>query len=499
MGVMRFLVSSPMPSDWPGAAKAYISGADGRVFPTQVEFRDNLLICRRPVSDSGRLYVPWPIEGFGQPVVCTASLPERDDPYLLVVELARGKIAQIRDQISAWEIAGMTIPAALHDDLKTAYGHFGRATAIQDQSAEAAGLGTVALQHAFKAAETAMAAYTAQRLATRRRRPPHLPVALGCGLGQWRPDVDSAKPFVESFTIASIPVEWKTIERQEGEQNWDLADAQVDWCLANRLLVYGGPLLDFSPAGLPEWVEPWKGHLTNLQSFVCNYVETAVARFAGRIRNWDVCARANTGGALGISEENRLSLTARALDVVRQVDEEVQIMIHIDQPWGEYQSRGQHRLAPLQFVDALLRSGIGLSTVNLELAVGFRPVGSAHRDLLELSRMLDQWSSLGVPLYVSLACPSDSRSADPNCASNRLVDSDGWVAPWDEASQAAWIDSVLPVLMSKQAVVGTIWEHYSDQAPHEFPHAGLLRADGTPKPALQHFSAQRHAFSQFDI
>src|ERR1700693_5356649 len=101
MGVMRFVVYPPeFVEHWPEAADAYISGADGRVFATQVEVSGNLITCRRSLNESGRLHVGWPVEGFGRPVVSTASLPEREEPYLLPLKLARGKIAQLRDQIS---------------------------------------------------------------------------------------------------------------------------------------------------------------------------------------------------------------------------------------------------------------------------------------------------------------------------------------------------------------------------------------------------------------
>ena len=78
---------------------------------------------------------------------------------------------------------------------------------------------------------------------------------------------------------------------------------------------------------------------------------------------------------------------ARALDVVRQVDDEIQVLVQIDQPWGEYQSRGLHRLSPFQFVDALLRSGIGLSAVNLEVAVrAHGPRGSGYLGIYSIYR-----------------------------------------------------------------------------------------------------------------
>ena len=62
MGVMRFRVSPPGFLDgWPEAEQAYISGFDGRVFPTRVEREGDELVCRRPSSDSGRLHVAWPV------------------------------------------------------------------------------------------------------------------------------------------------------------------------------------------------------------------------------------------------------------------------------------------------------------------------------------------------------------------------------------------------------------------------------------------------------
>jgi hypothetical protein len=321
---------------------------------------------------------------------------------------------------------------------------------------------------------------------------------LGCALGQYLPAEAFGLSFRESFAAARISVEWKHVVNAEGEPNWDLADAQLDWALANRLLVSGGPLLDLSADGMPAAIGAWGSDLPNLQSFVCDYVETAVGRYAGRIRHWNVCTRANTGGAFALSEESRLWLAARALEVVRQVDDEVQVMIGVDQPWGEYQARGVHRLAPLQFVDALLRAGIGLSAVDLEIAVGYRSRASAPRDLLELSRLLDVWSLLGIPLDITLACPSEPVAADPQASPGIEIDQGRWKEAWSESAQADWIDGMLPMLMAKQAVVGIYWMNLSDGVRHEFPHAGLMRPDGTPKPALSHFTEHRRALVKTD-
>src|SRR5580692_8236467 len=111
MGVMRFVVHpTGLLDGWPEVHRAYISGVDQAAWPTRIELADNQLLCRRQNSDSGKLNIAWPVPGFGRPVLSTASLPEREEAYLLAVELARGKIVQVRNQVAIWQSAGMMIP-----------------------------------------------------------------------------------------------------------------------------------------------------------------------------------------------------------------------------------------------------------------------------------------------------------------------------------------------------------------------------------------------------
>jgi len=485
MGVMRFLIHpNEVKNGWTDLHRAYISGYDRCVHPTRVEIDGNSMACRRQTSDSGKLHVAWPIPGFGCPVVSTSSLREQDEPYILTLELARGKIAQIRDQLSDWEIAGMKIPAEFYPSHRKAYRYFSQATAFQDDAEKCSDLALNALNHAYRASELLTSAYTSQRLVLRRGRSGHLPALLGCNLESIVPDEQQSKLFCPAFNSAAVPIEWKHIEPTEGEYFWELNDAQVDWCEKNHLVMRGGPLLDLSAGGLPAWIGQWDHDFLNMLSFINDFVETAISRYMGRIRIWEVSSRVNTGGALAITEENRLALVAKTLEVAHQVDEEADLSIRIDQPWGDYQARGQHRLSPLQFVDALNRSGVGLSAINLEFSVGFQPRGTASRDPLDFSKLIDLWSTLGLPLHVTLAFPS-SADEDEHSHSDLEVDADRWKSPWSEQAQSDWIDLYLPLLLAKPAVTGIFWTHFSDASPHEFPHAGLLRQDGSPKVALE--------------
>lgn len=510
MGLIRFAVyPASLTEDWPEVYRGYLTGSDGRVFPTRIEVDGDIVGCRRTTSESCKFHVTFPVEGFGRPVVNTASLPEREQPYVLVVELARGKIVQVRNQASAWELAGMQIPPSFAAASRAAHLAFGRAASSQADIAESTRLATESLHYAFIAAEILTRGYATQALAGRLQRFGGLPASIGCDLQGSLPQPEANELFTAAFNAATVEVPWRSIEAIEGEYDWGPIDLQVEWCEQQKvenqklkgehqkLLVRGGPLIDFGPNGLPSWLSRWEHDVFNLRSFICDFVETAISRYAGRIRIWEVAARANSGGALTLNEENRLMLTASVLGVAKQVDEESQLMIRVDQPWGDYQARGQHRLSPLQFVDAIHRSGVGLAGVNLELAMGFLPRGSARRDLMEISRLIDSWSVLNLPLHVTLASPSSCED-DPLSHSDWEVDPRLWSEETAEENQAESLDRVLELLLAKPSVAGVFLTHFSDADRHQFPFAGMLRADGTPKPALERIITQRQLHKRRD-
>ena len=489
MGLIRFDVyPATLLDDWPEVHRAYLGGADGRIYPTRIEIEGRTIGCRRNSSESCHLQIAYLLPGRGRVMVSTTTLPEREAPYLLSVELARGKIVQLRNQSAQWQLAGMQLPTEFGDRLKEAQRQFAKAALSQNDAETATLLADEALNLAFMASDHLIVSYRQQAWAGRQQRFSLAPSLVGCELGPSEPPKTKQAEFLSCFNAASVSANWRDIEAIEGEYAWEFTDRQLEFCEAHRLTVRAGSLIDLGAAGLPDWLTPWEHDFFNLQSFICDFVETAIGRYAGRVRLWEVAARFNTGGVLSLNEEARLSLVARILDIARQVDGESQFLVRVDQPWGEYQARGQHRLTPLQAVDALVRSGVGLSGVNLEIAVGYLPGGTALRDPLEFSRLIDQWSLMGIPLYVTLACPSET-GIDPQHASDIEPDPHVWPRPCDERQQAAWLDQIVPLLLAKPSVAGVFWSNFSDATPHRFPNAGLVTAQETPKLALARLQA----------
>lgn len=481
MGVMRFVVHPPeFLDDWPEFDQAYITGFDGRVFQTHTELVDGVFSCRRSFTDSGKVSVPWPVEGQGKPVLTTTSLRERDEPYFLPLELARGKLAQVRDQWWNWEMSRLVIPDEFRTAQRKAFSAFAHASVSQHDLDTCAASSQVAIEQACLAADLLSQAYVAQRMLTIKRSNSHSPSLLGAATDLAVLTESGAKLFLDTFNTASVPIRWSDIEPKEGDYSWQPIDDMINFCTQNRLITRGGPLISLRPGGLPDWLTCWAVDFLNLASFVCDFVDTAVSRYTGLVRIWEVSSAGNTGGVLNLNEEQSLTLTARTLEAAIRTDSDSQFFIRIEQPWGEYQRTGKHRLSPYQFVDAIIRSNVPLNGVSLDINVGYTPRACFPRDLLSISKLIDQWSMLGLQIHVNLSCPSEA-TPDPLARPEMQIQDHVFRESWSQQMQLEWMDRVIPLLMAKPAVTGVFLRQFSDSVPHRFPHAGLLDATGNPK------------------
>src|SRR5262249_11943543 len=183
-------------------------------------------------------------------------------------------------------------------------------------------------------------------------------------------------------------------------------DAVVDWAGRQGLTVTAGPLIDFSSAQLPAWLWLWERDLPSLATFMCRFVEAAVRRYRGKIRRWQVTAARNCANCLSLSEEDLLQLTWRLGEAARLAVPDTELVVGIAQPWGEYMALADRTHSPFIFADTLIRSGLNLAALDIEMVMGVEPRGSYCRDVLETSRMLDLYALLALPPPVTLAYPS---------------------------------------------------------------------------------------------
>src|SRR6266496_1658243 len=117
MGTMQFqLPPNLSPDALAELERASVAGGqDCMPYPTQAILEDGQLLVHRRVEESGCLQTPWNITGAGRLMTSSATLMERLTPYHLAVELARGKINQLRSQTADWLMGGLLLSDSLAD------------------------------------------------------------------------------------------------------------------------------------------------------------------------------------------------------------------------------------------------------------------------------------------------------------------------------------------------------------------------------------------------
>lgn len=495
MGLIRFLVHPPERVTAEAAQQAYFAGPDDVPWPTRTRITATGLAVEWPVNDSGHFSIPWPVAGRGELTLYTASLMERSSPYHLQVELARGTLNAVRAQWGDWVDMGLKVPPTATAKLREANERFSLAATAQHDPAQAAILAEAALETALAAGDQLLACYVEQALAVRRRNAARAVTLCGVNLGHVPPSAPVAKQIAATFDAAIVPLNWRQVEAVEGKYHWQPYDDLIEWCQQRQWPVLGGPLLALDGASLPDWLYLWEGDFDNLFAVVSDYIETTVARYKGRVQLWQAAARLAEPRVLSLAEDEKLRLVVRTIEIVRQADPEVPVFVGFDQPWGERLHRSNQDFPPLHVADALVRAGLGLAGLNLELNVAYNPLGSQHRPALALSRLVDRWSGFGLPLFITLTCPG-GEGPDPRAVLGNQLNIAEVPGGWTPQQQRAWIERIVPLLMAKPAVRGVLWNQLSDAQPHDFPHGGLFDAGDRAKPGLAAWAAARKRLAE---
>jgi hypothetical protein len=491
MGLIRFRVSDRrlLPAD--AVDRAYFTGLDEIPWRSRTQWTDEGISLRRVEEDSGNFHIPWIVSGVGEVSLQTGCLMERDEPYLLAVELARGTVNRIRNQLAVWQTAGVSIadrPALLVEALEL----LSKAATSQNEPAKAEQLAQQVLTTAQDLVSQLCRAYSENAAAARRRQQTRPATAFGVNLGSMAFGEAVGRYVLNTFNAAVVPFSWSDIEQTEGKPDWTLSDKQVEWSRANNLRILSAPLLSFDRLGLPPWLFLYEGDTEAVVSYVENHLRTLVSRYKGRVHLWQVAARLNVSGTLELAEEERLRLAALAIETVRNIDGRVPVTVVIDQPWAEFMRDQDCDFSPLHFADALVRADIGLSGIGLEINLGYASEATQPRDAIDFIRQIDRWSSLGLPLTISLAMPS---SADADAKSRARVQT--LVAPAGEAMdqlQARYVEQLIPLLLAKPSVQGVLWSQLLDAAPHELPNAGLFDMANQSKPVANALRDVRQRF-----
>ena len=484
MGEFRFR----LPDDWTLAARQassiHVVGLDGIPWPCKIQTEDQVLGIRRLRDESGKTYVAYPFEKWGEIVVCTGTLLERPEPYDFVTEIARGTVNRLRNQISIWQEGGLEIDGPVLERTAAAIGQLGSAimsSEFEDRDKFAAEALELAMQSIFD-----LGRIFGEQIADFRCQHNEFATFWLANNSQSR----SLPSTQGNGDLAQVQQMFELVQLAPSLENGQVLPSLPGELDEKKKII--GPLLDASPGGLSnelgeaENFEARKSRLINLGRRVISELPDSSAMI-------HVACGLNGLGHRQLSYPQQLQTVVDLLQMIEDSPVECPTMISFDFPWGERLASSVGGIHPLQIADTLLRQGVDLSFIGLDINLDYWPGGSALRDPLQWIDLIDVWSQLGKPLVICLRMPSQqerlSSGATLSSDQQKLVNEiRGGLTDQQRLNAVA---TVLPMLVARPSVHGLIWRQLTDLDDYRYPSAGLLDSESHAKPTAELISGFR--------
>lgn len=473
--------------------------------------------------------------GTGVMTLRTCLLPEREAPYLLVLELARHALLMLLNKQEEWAL----FTASGEEAAVRGVGEAGELfTAALVASRAEGGVYTAGAERAaWRALESAVAA--GERLALlhaqsqHRRRSsgelarlvahplPALAVtdhearrgraallgAPGVSLTE-SPRVGArvntgvfsgelCELAAGSLDFITVPMRWVEMEPTESKYAFAATDRWIEWAVTRaRLPVHAGPLIDFHPRSMPEFLYIWEHDYETLLEVCLEHVKTLVTRYRRTVQTWVVCSAVQCGGGVRLSPEQAMDLTRRTVQLTRKLHPQGRVVVEVAQPWGEYTAgpRGGRAVPPMAYVELLGQMQVNPDALGVRVQMGQAEGGRSARGLMDLAAMLDRLAEFDRPIAVtSLGVPSREGPVGNGAES---MAPGHWRGGWSPQVQAEWLWRVGGLMASMPYVQSICWQDlFEPDGPAgavngpvgaaEMAWGGLASGSGVGKPALE--------------
>lgn len=481
-------------------AAAYILGPVGTdilPIPGDIFFRDGQLQLARPDASPMGLGLLWDAGASGTYVLETTRLKQRDKPYVLNVELARGRLMHILQKMEDWNL--FDYPRTEKIAARFKEGQQALAGALDLQHSDpvaAAAAGDAALAIGMEVAEDLTNFHAELLLARRRQAGTIARHVLGC---QIDPGVDSAEyrqSLIAGFDYAIVPTNWRSLQPREQDFITQPLDNLLDALVQRKVPVVAGPLIDLQETHVPDWMFIWEHDYDTLRDLTYEHVQRVIQRYRRQVSVWNVVSGLHAHTAFTLNFDQTIEFTRLLVGQVKAALPAARTLITIRQPFGEYHARYRSTVPPLMYAEMIAQSGIPFEAFGLELELGTPTPGGFARDLFQISSLLDKFATLGRPLFLTaFACPSRNYP-DPTDKSDGRLDpaaAGRWKRPWDEALQAEWAEAVSKLALSKPYVESLAWSYLAD-VRHGIPGGGLLNAQFKPKTSYAKLQGLRELY-----
>lgn len=455
----------------------HLIGSDDVPLRAEITYRDGLLTCRKRAAGPAGLTVLWPIEGVGRFLLETARLMERTKPYVLQLELARGRLIRLFQKVEEWGLADLDKTGAFSTQLAAARKLLLEGM-LAESEREAARLGDQAVAAAVRLSEEMTAAYSSAAL--ERRRSAQTGARHWLGVTLKVQEDGSFSPPLEGVDFTTLALPWRILEPAHQKVLLKPADDAFAALGAKKAPVRVGPVLDLSPEGAPPWLNRFEADFEGMRDAAHDHVKRVVSRYASRVHSWVIVSGLNAGTTLPLTFEQIMELTRMSAALAKRLAPASQVLIEIAAPWGEYYADNPRSIPPNLYAEMVTQSGVAFDGFCIDLRYRY-----GLRDFFQIATMLDRFSVFNKPVHVTGV-------QAPAAASPEWIETHGyWSRPWNETTQAAYVRRFVEVAMGKPFVESVCYGPVDDAASPGDPPCGLRNSKGVARPALRAWSACR--------
>ncbi len=470
---LRFLVyqNGELARDFVPSA-AYMFGMDmvPMRYVDSISFQDGVIECVRKGDDAAGLSLLWPVEGVGTFLLPTTRLPERQEPYILNLELARARLMQVTLKREDWALFEETDKLA--DQAHEAQNLFIASLQHISNPAKASVLADQALQKAMLFSEKLSLRYAEQYLALRLKGRGLGRQSLGCTVDLARISDEKYRQWLlEMFSFVTVPACWKSIEKEPKRYDFSAIDECMDHLAGKHLAMSCGPLLRFDPTMVPDWMLKSKMEFEKIREQAYEFIHKIVTRYSKYVHYWPVISGMNAWNCFGFSYEQMIEMTRTACLAARAADPKSRRIIDIMHLWGEYYATDKQTMPPLVYADVVIQSGISFDAFGLQLELGWDLPGQHLRDMMQISSRLDCFLPVNKPLHITAA-------AAPSC---KEQGGGQFRSDWTQLEQAEWIEQLYKITLGRPYISSVTYSQFADDGDRSLPGAGLLDDSLNPR------------------
>ncbi len=486
---------------------AHLVGADYIGVRSNIQYEDGAINCQKRTTGPAALALQVEVPEVGEMTLQTCLLPDRVEPYILTLELARHRLMLLLSKQEDWMMFDLPLDHPAMKRAATAKSLFVEALNRINEPEEAHRLSMDCLAAAIDASEELALAH-AELLYRRRLEAGQFHRGVfGCGVGLAQATDPIRSSLQSNFDYMVLPLPWCQLQPTEDSYDWTAADSWAEWAFRNRMPILAGPVLSFDRGVAPDWLAVVEHDYETMRDVLYEHVEKVVTRYRNVVTLWNVVSGLHANAGFDFTLDQLMDLTRMAVLLIKKVQPSAKTLVEVTQPFGEYYACNARSIPPMIYADMVLQAGIPVDAFGVRLLMGRPTDGQYTRDLMQVSAMLDRFNGLGKPVHVTAAAvPSEPIGFEPepmvngpegNAKGTPVHPPDGnsgyWRKPWSPLVQSHWLEAFYHIALSKPYIDSVAWLDLADHDQTLLDHGGLAMADFKAKGAFQRVTSLRKA------